>query len=288
MSVNILNKEEIFNIAKCLGTDKGRAEKLAQNIYCKNVEAWNARYNENTSIFLDFTGFNASSSNFCKLEKNISSLKYNTECEALHTFLDKSLVLMSAKIKTAEDAAAELKNIMRETNRLESLKTWEEYGLKTSNNVQQNIRIELKKEFPHLKASVRKRHHSTIDVLVWNTSEEESDKIKDIISKYEAGHFNGMTDSYDHEYTPFSENFQTASYIFTEYGYTFGDMVTANIKKLAGVELDKVEEVLATMPDGSFKDEMRRQAEGQAYRQRYAFYPEHAPIFYALNKKAVK
>lgn len=73
------------------------------------------------------------------------------------------------------------------------------------------IREELKKEFPGVKFKVNSESGSAINIhYVDGPSYELVDKI---VSKYEMGHFDGMTDMY--EYDNSREDIPQVSYVFT-------------------------------------------------------------------------
>jgi len=73
----------------------------------------------------------------------------------------------------------------------------------------QTIRKELKDKFPNIKFSVRTRRNA-IDIEYSNSIPEN--KIKEVVSKYEMGHFDGMDDSY--KYTNTRDDIPQVNYVF--------------------------------------------------------------------------
>jgi len=77
-----------------------------------------------------------------------------------------------------------------------------------------NIKIELKRFFPKTTFKVRSKSYSggdSIDVS-W-TDGPTSDAVNEIIRKYQAGRFDGMTDCYDYQSTDFTAMFGDAKYV---------------------------------------------------------------------------
>lgn len=84
-----------------------------------------------------------------------------------------------------------------------------------------NIRAELKRAFPGIKFSVRTSRYSggnSIDVE-W-TDGPNSDQVDKIISKYEYGHFDGMTDCYNNSDSPWNCTFGSTKYAHTRRQYS--------------------------------------------------------------------
>lgn len=75
-----------------------------------------------------------------------------------------------------------------------------------------NVRIELKKAFPGVKFKVQSEHN---EVRVGWTNGPAYDAVKDICNKYKAGHFDGMTDSYENDRdATFADVFGGPDYVF--------------------------------------------------------------------------
>lgn len=80
-----------------------------------------------------------------------------------------------------------------------------------------NIRIELKYAFSGVKFSVRSESYAggnSIDVS-W-TDGPNVKQVEKITGKYQGGHFDGMTDCYEYERSPWTEVFGEAKYIFCQ------------------------------------------------------------------------
>ena len=77
-----------------------------------------------------------------------------------------------------------------------------------------NIRTELKRAFPAVKFSVRSDSFSmgnSVDIS-W-TDGPTSKQVEAITNKYESGTFDGMTDCYNYEGTPFKDVFGESKYV---------------------------------------------------------------------------
>jgi hypothetical protein len=74
-----------------------------------------------------------------------------------------------------------------------------------------NLRIELKAAFPGVKFSIRSDYNSVR--IAW-TDGPRTAEVEAITSKYSAGSFDGMTDSYNYQRSPFTEVYGSAQYIF--------------------------------------------------------------------------
>ncbi|WP_447874796.1 LPD29 domain-containing protein [Serratia fonticola] len=108
-------------------------------------------------------------------------------------------------------------------DKVERLKTAPEYsGLSQEQNgitqVTANVRKELKKAYPGVKFSVRKRHTSSVNIS-WTDGPKE-DEIKAIIGKYKDGHFNSMEDIYEYCESPFNKVYGGVNYLFTKREYS--------------------------------------------------------------------
>ena len=84
-----------------------------------------------------------------------------------------------------------------------------------------NIRIELKRAFPAVKFSVTSSTFSmgdSIDVS-W-TDGPTSSQVREIIGKYKAGSFDGMTDSYEYSNNAWTDAFGDAKYVHERREYS--------------------------------------------------------------------
>lgn len=108
-------------------------------------------------------------------------------------------------------AAAEQREIDRQAlkEKYSYLKQYPDSGGK---GAAQNMRIELKKEWPKIKFSV-KSDYSRVNVS-WTDGPTEA-QVKNIIDKYQGGHFNGMEDIYEHSTDAFNDVFGSVNYVFT-------------------------------------------------------------------------
>lgn len=80
-----------------------------------------------------------------------------------------------------------------------------------------NMRIELKKVFPGVKFSVTSTNSSVR--ISWEDGPCER-AVARIANRHKGGHFDGMTDSYVSEKSPWAEAFGCADYIFTERNFS--------------------------------------------------------------------
>ena len=79
-----------------------------------------------------------------------------------------------------------------------------------------NIKRELKREFPSILFSIKSKVFScgdSIDIS-W-TDGPTSEQVDNITDKYEEGHFDGMTDSYEYSRSNWTEVFGGAKYVMT-------------------------------------------------------------------------
>lgn len=76
-----------------------------------------------------------------------------------------------------------------------------------------NMRAALRKAFPKVKFSVRKRHYGSVSVS-WTDGPTES-TVEAIVNRHKGGYFDGMEDLYRHEKTPFVAVFGGADYVWT-------------------------------------------------------------------------
>lgn len=92
----------------------------------------------------------------------------------------------------------------------------------------ENIRRELKAEFPKTAFRVTSDYNS---VDVYWTNGPTSDAVKKITGKYEAGHFDGMTDSYTYDQdSTFADVFGSPEYVFEHRSYTVVGLRCALVK----------------------------------------------------------
>lgn len=78
-----------------------------------------------------------------------------------------------------------------------------------------NIRRELKAAFPGIKFSVTSESYSMGDsIRVRWTDGPTGEAVESIVNKYQAGNFDGMTDSYTYSSSEFNKNHGEAKYVF--------------------------------------------------------------------------
>jgi len=84
-----------------------------------------------------------------------------------------------------------------------------------------NIRMELKLCFPGIKFSIKSQSFSMGNAVrvKWEDGPTEQ-QVSDIISKYEQGSFNGMTDSYEYSQDKFTKVYGGAKYVTLARSYT--------------------------------------------------------------------
>lgn len=108
-----------------------------------------------------------------------------------------------------------------------------------------NIRVELKRAFPKVKFSVTTSRYSGGDSLrVHWTDGPTRSSIWMIVDKYQAGNFDGMTDSYTYSSNGFTRVFGDAKYVFADRSYSdkaIGEAI-AVVAKDWGVEPLTVED----------------------------------------------
>jgi hypothetical protein len=81
-----------------------------------------------------------------------------------------------------------------------------------------NMRAALRKVFPKVKFSVRKRHYGSVSVS-WTDGPTEN-AVEAIVNRHKGGYFDGMEDIYKHEKTPFVAVFGGAEYVWTRREYS--------------------------------------------------------------------
>ncbi|ELV0485909.1 hypothetical protein SFE90_005030 [Salmonella enterica] len=82
----------------------------------------------------------------------------------------------------------------------------------TTNLAAKNIRILLKKHFPGVKFSVRKRDYTCINVS-W-TDGPTREAVEAIVDKFQEGSFNGMEDIYEYNHSAFNRVYGGVQYLF--------------------------------------------------------------------------
>jgi len=90
--------------------------------------------------------------------------------------------------------------------------------------VASNLRIELKAAFPGVKFTVRSDYNS---VRIGWIDGPTTDAVKEFTGKYEAGHFDGMDDSYHYSRSPFTNVYGSAKYIFENRSHSVAAMIAA-------------------------------------------------------------
>ena len=88
--------------------------------------------------------------------------------------------------------------------------------LKESNTAVQNVRLDLKKNFPGVKFSVTRDYNSIS--IEW-TDGPNIQKVNELVSKFQTGKFDSIDDSYNNEHTEFSKKFKTARWVFTNHSH---------------------------------------------------------------------
>lgn len=78
-----------------------------------------------------------------------------------------------------------------------------------------NIRRELKGKFPGVKFSVTQRRGGSSITVRW-TGGPRKNEVDAVLAKFAVGHFDGMTDSYSYNRSPWCEVFGGSEYIFCE------------------------------------------------------------------------
>lgn len=125
--------------------------------------------------------------------------------------------------------------------------------------VADNIRTELKRNFPGLKFSVKKHSYSCYHVE-W-TDGATVEEVEKIVDKFQGGNFNGMEDIYEYRTTPFTSLFGSVQYVFTNrhisegkyllvaksYGFECADMTEYN-----NIQYDKREAIGREVWETSF------------------------------------
>lgn len=108
-----------------------------------------------------------------------------------------------------------------------------------------NIRILLKAAWPKVKFSVRRSSYATLDVS-WTDGPTQR-RVDDLLGKFEAGHFDGMTDCYESRETPWNSLFGNCNYLFT--GRSNSAEMTQRAIDLLWAALPNVRELAKPTPD---------------------------------------
>jgi hypothetical protein len=93
-----------------------------------------------------------------------------------------------------------------------------------------NIRAELKRVFPQVSFSVRKKHYGSVSVSWFDgpTTKE----VEAVTGKYESGSFNGSDDTYENAISPWNTVFGGSKYISCNRSYSF-DFLKAAVSTVA-------------------------------------------------------
>lgn len=89
--------------------------------------------------------------------------------------------------------------------------------LDPSKKAAQNIRADLKKNFPNTKFSVTSDHSS---VNIRYEDGAALGEVEELVNKYQYGSFNGMEDLYEFDKSDFTETFQGTKYVFVSRSYS--------------------------------------------------------------------
>lgn len=150
-----------------------------------------------------------------------------------------------AKEKQAEEAREKENQKVIFDAEVERLKTAPEYAhleqgeCGSGKLFAKNIRKELK-QFKGVKFSVRNAYHGSVSVS-W-TDGPTKEKVKSIINKYKAGHFNSMQDIYEYSDDPFNVVFGSVEYPDAQRSYSdaMAEKAIAKIIKDFGLEFETV------------------------------------------------
>lgn len=130
-----------------------------------------------------------------------------------------ALLANAACVKAANAAAAEAA-AKKYAAEVEALKTAEAYKALTQGDdansgklAAHNIRKELKAAFKGVVFSVKKTSYGSLRIS-WTDGPTDKE-VSAIVGKYESGSFDGMTDSYNSNVSPWNKVFGGAQYVFT-------------------------------------------------------------------------
>lgn len=123
---------------------------------------------------------------------------------------------------------------------------WEGAKIDGLNAASKNAKAELKATFPGVKFSVKTSRFSGGDSMYvrW-TDGPTTRQVEAIINKYSAGRFDGSTDSYDYNTTPWNEVFGDAKYVSASRDYSdslIESAIRIVIAKFGGCEPITVEQ----------------------------------------------
>lgn len=134
-----------------------------------------------------------------------------SEYEAFVTAAERRAAEHEAEVQQrAEAHAAEYERLRTapETRHLE------QSGTDPLRAASKNLKRDLAHHFPGIGFSVRKRSGRALDVQ-WIDGPRAA-RVRPIAERYQGGHFDGMTDSYEANRSPFNELFGYADYVFTQ------------------------------------------------------------------------
>jgi hypothetical protein len=77
-----------------------------------------------------------------------------------------------------------------------------------------NVRIELKRNFPGIKFSVKSEHRGSSSINIGWTDGPTTEQVEKVTGKYQEGNFNGMEDIYEYNHSLWPSVFGGARYIF--------------------------------------------------------------------------
>lgn len=116
-------------------------------------------------------------------------------------------------VETAERRAQEKEEAERQFEADKARLIAENAHLVPGDTVEKNIRRALKQAFPGVKFSVRKRHHGSTDIS-WEDDAVDPRRVHEVVDRFKAGNFDGMTDCYSYSRSPWTAAFGSHEYIF--------------------------------------------------------------------------
>lgn len=152
------------------------------------------------------------------------------------------LMAAEAGAKASRSAAAELAAAAFKRHVAE-LKAAHPYLNTDKPDPAKNMRAALKRAFPGVKFSVRRPHYSSIDVR-W-TDGPTSEAVSAIADRFEAGHFDGMTDCYEYSRAPWSETFGSVRYVHCTRDYSdalIGRAIAEAVAEYGNTEAPTIEQ----------------------------------------------
>lgn len=120
------------------------------------------------------------------------------------------LLAAEAGMKASRSAAAEMASAAF-ARQVAELKAAHPYLSTDPADPAKNLRAALKRAFPGVKFSVRRPQYYSIDVR-WTDGPTKT-AVSEIADRFEAGHFDGMTDCYEYNRAPWSETFGSVRYV---------------------------------------------------------------------------